>query len=200
MKLHSNAALTEAQRRQVKRLFEAEGVSVKELAGRFCVHQNTIRRWIHRDSPEDRSCTPKHLHRVVTPEYVEAVVKDREQNPHHGAIRIAQALQQRFPFAHRGTVGIILKQHGLTHPLKAKGEHPPWRIPVGHYRLQMDVQQLPSVRGGSGFEYKISLIHLSTRWKYSEIHGDADSETVAGVYRRALDNLPPFLLPGPTMP
>jgi hypothetical protein len=56
----------------------------------------------------------------------------------------------------------------------------------------MDVQQLPVVKGGRGFEYKISLIHLKTRWKYSEIHKNCTSQTVAAVYQRALDNLPPF--------
>lgn len=55
----------------------------------------------------------------------------------------------------------------------------------------MDIQQLPAVRGGSGFEYKISVIHMRTRIKYSEIHPDHFSETCADVLRRALDVLPP---------
>ena len=50
----------------------------------------------------------------------------------------------------------------------------------------MDVQQLPAIEGGTGFEYKISLIHLSTRIKYSEIHSNYTSETVAGVFQRVL--------------
>lgn len=200
MKLHSNAALTVAQRREIKRLFEEEKVSVKELAKRFCVHPNTIRCWIRRDSAEDRSSKPKHIHTVITPPYEQAIVAYREQNPGRGAIRIALALQGQFPFAHRGTVAVILKKHGLTRPAKRRHNEASWHIPVGHYRLQMDVQQLPAVKGNKGFEYKISLIHLATRWKYSEIHPEATSETVSKVYRRALDSLPPFLLPGPTMP
>jgi transposase len=200
MKLHSNAALTVAQRREVKRLFEEENVSIKELAKRFCVHPNTIRCWIRRDSAEDRSSKPKHIHTVITPQYEQAIVTYREQNPGRGAIRIALALQGQFPFANRGTVATVLKKHGLTRPAQRRPKGEPWHIPVGHYRLQMDVQQLPAVRGGQGFEYKISLIHLATRWKYSEIHGEATSETVSAVYRRALDSLPPFLSPGPTMP
>lgn len=200
MKLHSNAALTITQRREVKRLFEEQKVSAAKLAERFCVHETTIRRWVKRDSPEDWSSTPKHLHTVITPEYEQAVCEYREQHPHHGAIRIAQALHKQFPFANRGTVTTILKKHGLTRPVKVRDKPPPWHIPVGRHRLQMDVQQLPAVKGNKGFEFKISLIHLSTRWKYSEIHQDCTSETVAGVYRRAQDSLPPFLSPSPTMP
>lgn len=64
----------------------------------------------------------------------------------------------------------------------------------------MDIQQLPAKKGQQGYEYKISLIHLNTRVKYSEIHADSSSETVAGVFQRSLDVLPPFLSSFPTMP
>ena len=83
-------------------------------------------------------------------------------------------------------------------PSKEKKERKP--IPVGHHRIQMDIQQLPAVEGGKGFEYKISTIHLRTRVKYSKIHSNRKSETVAGVLKRALDLLPPFFLSGPTTP
>lgn len=63
---------------------------------------------------------------------------------------------------------------------------------MGRHRVQMDVQQLPTVAGGQGFEYKISLIHLRTRMKYSEIHRQCTSRIVADVFERALLRLPPF--------
>lgn len=56
----------------------------------------------------------------------------------------------------------------------------------------MDVQQLPAVAGGHGYEYKISLIHLRTRLKYSEIHPSCTSHIVAEVFERAILRLPPF--------
>jgi transposase InsO family protein len=56
----------------------------------------------------------------------------------------------------------------------------------------MDFQQLPAIKGESGFEYKISVIHLSTRFKYSEIHSEATSKLAAEVLERAVDKLPPF--------
>lgn len=126
----------------------------------------------------------------MTDDYRQAVIDYRQANQTHGAKRIAFELKAAYPMANRGTVAIILKQNDLTRKsnrLKTK-----WQIPVGRHRLQCDVQQLPAIGGGQGFEYKISFIHLKTRYKYSEIHPDHKSETIAGVYQRAMDNLPPF--------
>ncbi len=190
MKQHANAALTVAKRKQVKLLFENQQLSIAELSRRFQVHRDTVRKWIHRSSPFDKR-SAKRKKRIITPEYESAVIEYRKQNPHHGAIRIALALQSRFSFANRGTVALILKTQGLT----KKGKPRPktkWKIPVGRHRLQCDIQELPAIKGDKGFEYKISFIHLRTRWKYSEIHSDCQTETVAGVYQRALDCMPPF--------
>lgn len=189
MKLHKNAALTIAQRKQVKTLFE-KGQSVAALAQRFNVHETTIRRWIKRDSPLDQT-SGERPKRVVTPEYERAVIAYRQTHPAHGPIRIAQALHRQFVFAHRGTVALILQRAGLSRKSVPRAK-PKWRIPVGRHRLQGDIQQLPAIKGGQSFEYKISFIHLATRWKYSEIHTDCTSPTVAAVYQRALDALPPF--------
>ena len=190
MKQHANAALTVAKRKQVKQLFENQHLSIAELARRFSVHRDTVRKWIHRDSPLDKASAGRKK-RVVTPEYERAVIEYRRRNPTQGAIRIALALQARFSFANRGTVAIILKKHGLTDNRESRPKTK-WKIPVGRHRLQCDVQELPAIKGSKGFEYKISFIHLRTRWKYSEIHIDCTTETVTGVYQRALDSMPPF--------
>jgi len=191
MKQHANATLTIAKRKQVKQLFENQQLSITELAHRFAVHRDTIRKWSGRDSPLDK-VSGERKKRVITPEYEAAVIEYRNHNPTRGAIRIALSLQSRFSFANRGTVALILKKHGLTDKRAARPKTK-WQIPVGRHRLQCDVQELPAIKGGKGFEYKISFIHLRTRWKYSEIHADCRTETVAAVYHRALDNLPPFL-------
>ena len=99
---------------------------------------------------------------------------------------------------YRGTIERILRTAQLTQQRQPVRE--PWKIPVGRHRVQMDVQQLPAIEGETGFEYKISLIHLSTRVKYSEIHTECTSQTVAAVFQRALDQLPPFLSSLPTTP
>ncbi len=188
--LHSNAALTIPQRIEVKRLFDIEKVSVCELAQRFCVGETTIRRWIKRDSPSDKSSAPHQPRRSVTEAYEQAVVEYRKANPQHGARRMGFELKALYPISNRGTIALILQAKGLTR--KTPRRKTKWHIPVGKHRLQCDVQQLPAIQGQAGFEYKISFIHLRTRGKYSEIHPEQKSETIARVYRRALDHLPPF--------
>lgn len=191
MKVHANAALTVGQRREVKRLYQQEHVQIKPLARQFRVDPRTIRRWIGRDDPDDRSTAPHRPHHVVTDAYRQAVIACRQDHPTYGPIRIAAALKDEFAFAHRGTVLTILQQAGLTRP-KTREKRPSRPIPVGRHRVQMDIQQLPAIEGHKGFEYKITAIHLKTRLKYSEIHPDHRSETVAGVLARAMDRLPPF--------
>lgn len=199
MKLHAQAALTIKQRQEVRRLHSEDHVSIRRLAQRFRVNPTTIARWVHREAPLDLSSAPLERRSVITPEYRSAVVSYRHTFPHHGPIRIAQELRREFPQAHRGTVLSILQQEGLTRP-PARRRKVGQPIPVGRHRIQMDVQQLPTVQGGKGFEYKITAIHLRTRLKYSEIHDNRASSTVASVLKRALDLLPPFFSSGPTTP
>jgi transposase len=191
MTIHARAALTLLQRKEIKRLHEAEHISIRELAKRFNTTEKTIQKWIHRDSPLDKTSAPLKHSTVITPEYKAAVIGYRKEHPNHGPITIAQALENEFPQANRGTVLRILQSEELTHKTnKDKKERKP--IPVGHHRIQMDIQTLPAVKGNKGREYKISMIHLKTRVKYSEIHSDRKSKTVVEVFRRGLDFLPPF--------
>jgi transposase len=190
MKLHARASLTIKQRQEVKRLHE-EGVPIRALASRFGVQNRTILKWVNRESPLDKSSARIKTNTVTTPEYRDAVIAHRNRFPAHGPIRIAQELESDFPWANRGTILTVLQEEGLTRPPQ-KEKRPRKQIPVGRHRIQMDIQQLPAVKGGKGFEYKITAIHLRTRYKYSEIHSDRRSETVAGVLLHALDLMPPF--------
>lgn len=119
MKLHANASLTIKQRREIKELYES-GQGIKTLAARYGVHETTIRRWIKRTSPLDRSSAPHTRNRVVTDAYREAIIAYRQSNPSAGPIRIAQALKAAYPQAHRGTVLRILQHAGLTRPQRKK--------------------------------------------------------------------------------
>jgi transposase-like protein len=194
MNLHKNAKLLPNQRQQIKDLYATGEYSQEELALRFGVSRPTISKWVKRQTPADGSSAPKHHgRRTITPEFEQAV-KEYRQNPataHHGKVRIALALRDVFACSSSSNVYLVLKKLQLNVPKQArsaKKDH----IPVGKHRTQMDVQYLPALKGASGFSYKISIIHLSTRYKYSEIHDTFTSETIAGVYKRACDALPPF--------
>lgn len=196
MKLHKNAALTLSQRQQIQQLYATRQFSYPQLAAQFNTTPGTIRKWVKREDCQDQSSAPKNHYRRVTDAYRQAVIDYRLAHPHHGPVRIEQELRSEYgPFAF-STVRFILDQH-----LPPKPKRPPMSsLATGRYRTQMDVQQLPALKGKTGFEYKISIIHLATRIKYSEIHDDYESATIAEVFKRSMDVLPPFLSLSPTTP
>ena len=81
----------------------------------------------------------------------------------------------------------------MTSPIRkeAKARKP---LKVGKPRLQMNIQRLPAIAGGHKFEYKITIIHMATRVKYSEIHPRMNSQIVAETVERAVGHMPPFFL------
>lgn len=190
MHFHANAKLTLKQRQEIRRLHQEEGVSLTTLATTFQINRKTATKWAHRNTAQDHSSAPNHPRTVITEAYRTAVLAYRQAHPAHGPIRIAQALSPTFSKANRETIRQILHQAKLIPPPRPRPKPKP--IPVGRHRVQMDIQQLPAIEGQAGFEYKISILHLGTRLKYSEIHQDSRSKTVAGVLRRACDRLPPF--------
>lgn len=193
MKYHSNATTTVHLRRKIHDEFQ-QGASIKDIAARYHVSTKTVQKWAHRDVFTDRSSAPRRRRSKRPPGLKKAVIKHKEAHPNHGALGIAQRLQKYYPGLTRSRVRHILKARYamISHKKKSRRKSKP--LPVGKHRVQMDVQQLPAVKGGSGFEYKISVIHMRTRLKYSEIHPVCRSWTVAEVLMQALDHLPPFRL------
>lgn len=201
MKLHNNASLTVHQRKAVKELYASGLYTLDALAMRFSTTRKTIWKWAHRDEQSDRSSAPKSHWRSITPQFEQAVwaYRNNEATRHHGAVRIAKELADAHACSNPSNVYLVLQRLKLTKARVAKPKSKK-NIPVGKHRTQMDVQLLPAIEGSTGFEYKISIIHLSTRIKYSEIHDNCKTETIAKVYQNALDRLPPFLSPSLIMP
>lgn len=108
----------------------------------------------------------------------------------HNALRMIYVHAFPPPIAPRSGVSCTPLGYHVAHP-KKRTRHP---IPVGRHRVQLDIQQLPAIKGQRGCEYKISVIHLRTRMKYSEVHARASSTQVAAVLERAVSRLPPFYL------
>lgn len=191
MRLHTNATLTIKQRQAIKRLHYEQGWSYRKLAARFGVNLTAIQRWVKRDSPLDLSTAPKTIKAGLSEEQKKAIIKYRKEEPNAGERTIAFVLSKTLGSMSHATIGRFLKAEGLTSPpVKKPRERKP--LKVGKHRLQMDIQQLPAVRGGEGFEYKVTLIHMATRLKYSEIHSEISSEIVAKAVQNALGHMPPF--------
>lgn len=194
MKIHSNASLTGNQRKAVQEHYATGLHTMGALAAQFKTTRKTISKWVHRDTPSDRSSAPKSHRRSITPEFEHAVAAYRrnEATSHHGPVRIAKELSGVHSCSNPSNTYLVLQRLKLTKKAATARPKPKGGIPVGKHRTQMDVQQLPAIEGGTGFEYKISIIHLSTRVKYSEIHDNYGTGTIAKVYENALERLPPF--------
>lgn len=191
MKIHANAALTISQRQEVVRLHREEGVSIRKLASRFRVNPTTIQRWLNREAPLDLSSAPLSKRSGLTPEQKEAIRRYRADHPRAGGRTIALVLNKDYGSMSHATISRFLCSEGQTLPREKRArEREP--LKVGKHRLQMDIQKLPAIRGGSKFEYKITIIHMATRMKYSEIHPMMNSELVAQAVEHALGHLPPF--------
>jgi DNA-binding XRE family transcriptional regulator len=194
MKIHKNASLTPKQRQLVKTLYATGHHTQECLAKQFNVTRKTISKWINRSTVEDAIGTRKSIISRITPEF-EADVKSYRENlitSHHGKVRIAFELSNKHACSNPSNVYTVLKRLQLNKPKPLKVQVAQ-QLPVGKHRTQMDIQTLPAIKGNEGYEYKISIIHLSTRIKYSEIHDNFESKTIAKVYERSLENLPPFL-------
>ena len=191
MKIHANAKLTVRQRLEVKRLHEEEGLSYRELARRFDVDQATIWKWIKRESPLDLSSAPKRRHTALSEEQKKAIRSYREANPRAGPITIAAILGPTHGKMSQATIGRFLKDEGLTSPRK-KRKKTVQPLNVGRHRLQMDIQQLPAIEGGEKFEYKVTIIHMATRMKFSDIYPEINSDIVVQALQKALAHMPPF--------
>ena len=194
MKIHTNASLTPKQRQIVKDLYATDEYTQEHLANQFNVTRKTISKWVNRATVLDAVSTRKSAISRITSEF-EAAVKSYRENlitSHHGKVRIAFELSSKHSCSNPSNVYTVLKRLQLNQakPIKVQVTQ---KLPVGKHRTQMDIQTLPAIKGNQGYEYKISIIHLSTRVKYSEIHDNFESKTIAKVYERSLENLPPFL-------
>jgi transcriptional regulator with XRE-family HTH domain len=194
MKIHTNASLTPKQRQTVKDLYATGQYTQEQLASQFNVTRKTISKWLSRATVLDAVSPRKSVISRITPEF-EADVKSYRENlltSHHGKVRIAFELSGKHTCSNPSNVYTVLKRLQLNKAKLVKVQVAQ-KLPVGKHRTQMDIQTLPAIKGSEGYEYKISIIHLSTRIKYSEIHDNFESKTIAQVYERSLENLPPFL-------
>jgi hypothetical protein len=168
MKLHKNASLTLKQRGRIQALYQTGQYSQQPLAARFGTSRTTIAKWVSRSTITDPTSRPHRTRCRITAGFEQAVIVYRA-NPvtaHHGKVRIACELKNEHTCSHPSNVDLVGRRAGLNAPKKAKPTEK-HSIQVGKHRTQMAIQQLAAVEGNQGFEYKISIIHLSTRIKYS---------------------------------
>lgn len=153
MKVHRNAGLTPRQRQQVQALSLTGQHSKASLAKRFGVSRQTIAKWAARSETSDRSSAPLTKPKAITPAFEAAVVayRNNEATSHHGKVRIAHELGDEHACSNPSNVYAVLKRRHVNKPRPA-AQRQDRAIPVGRHRTQMDIQHLPAVEGGQGFD------------------------------------------------
>jgi transposase InsO family protein len=213
---HPNARLTPRGRRELIRVVEEDGVTLRAAAAAFRVAVSTAHRWVARwraASPADRASL--------------ACLADRSSRPHRCPRRLSTLLEQRVveerartgwgprliaavvELPHQ-TVWRALSRAGCSRAPRAPRE------PANRYEwpcpgdlLHMDVARYARFhqpghartndrsRGNSrwmqpqtrvGYQYAHAIVDDHSRLAYVELHSDERAATVSGFVERALDH------------
>ena len=204
MKLHANAKLGLAGRRQLVEAVDA-GMTLKQAAGCFSVSPATAHRWWHRwldgdrsgAALHDRSSRPHRQPRRLTSLEEEPILRARRET-NLGPGRLAGICRRA-----RSTIWKVLWRHGLSR--RPRGQRQSYR----RYEwsrpgalLHMDVKKLarfavPGHRAGRmrserqrnrgvGYDYLHCVVDDHSRLAYVELHPREDAHTNLRTLQRAL--------------
>ncbi len=146
-KIHKNAALTPRQREEIH---YAQG-TMAELARKYNVHVNTIRKWKRRTDFNDRSSCRKRLSYSLS-EFEQALICEVKKLTLFSIDDLVQLLKQFIPRINKDNVYKCLRRNGLNRndlivPREDKKEkykrfqdYPPGYIHV-------DIKELPKING-----------------------------------------------------
>lgn len=210
MKVHANAALGPAGRRQLCELVD-RGMTLRAAAAALGVSPATAHRWWHRRQAasgeelasgawlRDRSSRPQRQPRRLTLAEEEPILRARRETG-LGPGRLAGICRRS-----RSTIWKVLQRHGLsrlTRSPRASYRRYEWSRPGA--LLHVDVGRLARFehpghavtgdrtktgadkRAGVGYAYLHCVVDDHSRYAYVEQHPDQRGETAAAVLERAI--------------
>jgi transposase InsO family protein len=167
IRLHKNARTTPAIRREIQ---QATG-SDYELAERFGVTRDTIRKWRKRTTQEDYSHTAHRLQTTLNPAQEALVIELRKSL----GLSLDDLLTVVREFIHasmsRSALDRLLRRHGVS---KLPVAEPTARATQAFKAyepgyLHIDVKYLPQMPDETQRRYLFVAIDRATRWVYTEI-------------------------------
>ncbi len=177
IRLHANATTSPKIRREIQSA--PPEVSDRELARRYGVTVDTIRRWRKRDSVEDRSHTPHRLQTRLTPEQEIVVVEIRRTLllPLDDLLVVTREFIN--PDVSRSGLDRCLRRHGVSNLRKlkaelaaAEGEEAVEKKAFKVYEpgfIHIDVKYLPLLAGEKQRRYLFVAIDRATRWVFLQV-------------------------------
>lgn len=167
VRLHKNATTTPKTRAMI----QASDKPMTALAEQLGVTVETIARWKHRDTVEDRSHTPHRLQTTLSPAQEAVVLAIRETLWLSLDDLLAVAREFIHPDLTRSALHRCLTRHGVsTRPETetAKRATKPFKAYEPGY-LHVDVKYLPQMVDETGRRYLFVAIDRATRWVYVAI-------------------------------
>ena len=179
--LHKQATTTP----KVRAAIQSSDEPASTLAGRFGTTEQTVYKWRHRDSVEDRSHTPHRLQTTLTPAQEAVAVALRTTLLVSLDDLLAVVREFLNPNASRSGLDRCLRRHGVGNlrDLKAKApkpKHSAFKAYEPGY-LHIDVKYLPHPLGTllrnalPGSEWPIRVPAATFSWQSTERHAGSSS-------------------------
>jgi transposase InsO family protein len=187
--LHKNATTTPAIRAAIRK---AKG-SEYELAERFGVSRDTIRKWRHRESVEDASHTAHRLQTTLNAAQEELVVYLRTQLrlPLDDLLAVVREFIE--PAMSRSALDRLLRRRGhsrLPTPEVPARTSKPFKAYEPGY-VHIDVKYLPQMADEKARRYVFVAIDRATRWVFIAIKSQRTA-AAARSFLNALAKVAPF--------
>ncbi|MCK7499001.1 MAG: IS481 family transposase [Comamonadaceae bacterium] len=187
--LHKNATTTPAIRAAIR---EAKG-SDYELAERFAVSRDTIRKWRSREDVQDASHTPHRLQTTLNAAQEELVVylRTRLRLPLDDLLAVIREFIE--PSMSRSALDRLLRRRGhnrLPEPEKPARSHEPFKAYEPGY-VHVDVKYLPQMADEKARSYVFVAIDRATRWVFIAIKSHRTA-AAARSFLNALSKAAPF--------
>jgi len=186
LKLHKNARTTPAIRRELR----ASSDSTKALARQYNLHPATVKKWRSRDSTDDASHRPHHLHTTLSPAQEAIVVELRRLL----LLPLDDLLAVTHEFINakvsRSGLDRCLRRHGVSKLAKLIPREEPDKKPPQEFKayepgfVHIDIKYLPVMPDETSRSYLFAAIDRATRWVYVEILPSKTAEYASAFLQR----------------
>ena len=172
--LHSQARTTHLIREEIRN----STLPQAELARLYNVTRQTIRKWQDRESPVDRSHSPKTMYTTLTPDQELIVVELRRTLLLPTDDLLAVTREFINPAVSRAGLGRCLRRHGVSELrdlVVQDSAEPAAKKTFKDYEpgfLHIDIKYLPQMPDETARRYLFVAIDRATRWVYIEIYAD----------------------------
>ncbi|MBK8636779.1 MAG: IS481 family transposase [Chromatiaceae bacterium] len=192
LNLHKNARTTPAIRQELRESTKSE----RELAREYHLNRATVRKWRQRETGEDASHRPHHLHATLTPAQERVVVELRTTLFLSLDDLLAVTREFLNPAVSRSGMDRCLRRHGVSNlqaliPQPEDEEQPKktFKDDVPGF-IHADIKALPPLPDETAHRYLCVAIDRASRWIYVEIWGEKTANNAAEFLQRLAATAP----------